>query len=84
MRGSPRLMVVTCAGIAIALSIASAETAQTRPMVLDNVRIIDGSGGAPIEHGRIVIDRDRIVRAGPAAAFGVPAGAERSISPAAR
>ena len=29
--------------------IAAAETAQTRRVVLDNVRIIDGSGGAPIE-----------------------------------
>ena len=57
-------------------AIAAAETAQTRPMVLDNVRIIDGSGGAPIENGRIVIDGDRIVRVGPAAAIGVPAGAE--------
>ena len=68
--------MAACAAGAIALSIASAETAQTRPMVLDNIRIIDGSGGTPIEHGRIVIDRDRIVRVGPAAAVGVPAGAE--------
>jgi imidazolonepropionase-like amidohydrolase len=75
MNGSLRWMAACAAG-AIALSIASAETAQPRPMVLDNIRIIDGSGGAPIEHGRIVIDRDRIVRVGPAAAVGVPAGAE--------
>ena len=70
--------------LAIALSIVSAGTlrlhsgqaAQTRPTVLDNVRIVDGSGGAPIEHGRIVIDRDRIVRVGPAATIGLPAGGE--------
>jgi hypothetical protein len=68
--------ITVCTALAIALSIVSAETAQTRPLVLDNVRIIDGTGGAPLENGRIVIDRDRIVRVGPAAAIGVPAGAE--------
>jgi len=66
----------TVAAAAIALWIAAPETMQTRPVVLDNVRIIDGGGGAPIENGRIVIDRDRIVRVGPAATIGVPAGAE--------
>ena len=64
------------AGVAIALSIATAETAQPRSMVLDRVRIIDGSGGTPIENGRIVIERDRIVRVGPAATIAMPAGAE--------
>jgi imidazolonepropionase-like amidohydrolase len=75
MHGSRRWLSA-CSGVAITLWIAAAETAQTRPTVLDNVRIIDGSGGTPIEHGRIVIDRDRIVRAGPAGATPVPAGAE--------
>lgn len=63
-------------GTAIALSVFSAGTAQTRGVVLDNVRIIDGSGAAPIENGRIVIEQDRIVRVGRAAEIGVPAGAE--------
>ena len=75
MRASLRWMSA-CSGVAIAVWIATAQTAQPRPMVLDNCRIIDGSGGAPIEHGRIVIDRDRIVRIGPAATIGVPAGAD--------
>lgn len=75
MRGSLRWTTV-CAGLAIAISIAAAETAQPRPVVLDNVRIIDGSGGAPIENGRIVIERDRIVRVGPAASTAAPAGSE--------
>jgi imidazolonepropionase-like amidohydrolase len=65
----------TCTALAIALSIAALESAQTRLLVLDNVRIVDGGGGPPIENGRIVIDRDHIVRAGPAAAIGMPAGA---------
>ncbi|MEO6237963.1 MAG: amidohydrolase family protein, partial [Vicinamibacterales bacterium] len=75
MQGSLR-GVTTGTVVAVALWIAAAETAQPRPMVLENVRIIDGSGGTPIENGRIVIDRDRIVRAGPAATTGLPVGAE--------
>ena len=45
---------------------------QTRPLVLDNVRIVDGSGAAAIEHGRIVIEGARIARIGPAAGVAVP------------
>src|SRR5688572_4440307 len=73
----PSLRWITgCAGLAIAAWVAAAETAQTRALVLDNVRIVDGGGGPPVEHGRIVIDRDRIADAGPAATTRVPAGAE--------
>jgi imidazolonepropionase-like amidohydrolase len=62
--------------VATALSIASAQTAQVRGIVLDNVRIVDGGGGAPIENGRIVIESGRIARVGRAAEITVPAGAE--------
>ena len=41
-------------------SILPAPAAQGRSLVLDNVRIIDGTGAAPIEKARIVIDGDRI------------------------
>lgn len=68
--------VMSCAGVALGLSIAAAETAQTRPVVLENVRIIDGGGAAPIEHGRIVIEGNRIAGLGAAATVAVPAGAE--------
>ena len=62
--------------VAVALSIHTAATVQTRRLVLENVRIVDGSGAAPIEHGRIVIDGDRVLRAGSAATTAAPAGAE--------
>ncbi len=59
-----------------ALAVTLAETAQTRLVVLDHVRIIDGSGAQPTENGRILIDGDRIARAGPAAEIEIPAGAD--------
>jgi imidazolonepropionase-like amidohydrolase len=59
-----------------ALFIVAAQTAPMRAVVLDNVRIIDGSGTAPIENGRIVIERDRIARIGRAAEIDVPAGTD--------
>ena len=46
-------------------------------LVLDNVRIIDGLGGPPVERGRIVIADDRIAQAGPAESVVIPPAAER-------
>ena len=75
MGGSLRWIIGT-AVVATALSIAAAQPVRMRGVVLDNVRIIDGSGAAPIEIGRIVVERDRIARIGRAAEIRVPAGAE--------
>jgi imidazolonepropionase-like amidohydrolase len=66
---------------AIVLSLASALAALATPaqpgrVVLDNIRIIDGSGAAPIENGRIVIEHGRIAGVGRAAEIGIPAGAD--------
>jgi imidazolonepropionase-like amidohydrolase len=51
--------------------------AQTRTLVLDNVRIIDGTGAPPIDAGRVIITGDRITSVGRADAVALPAGAER-------
>ena len=64
--------------VAVALlSALSAVAQQPRALVLDNVRIIDGTGSAPIENGRIVLQGERIAAVGTAAAVAAPAGAER-------
>jgi imidazolonepropionase-like amidohydrolase len=72
MYRSLRLMIGTVI-VALALSAAGA---QTRGVVLDNGRIIDGGGAAAIESGRIVIEHGRITRVGRAAEIAIPAGAE--------
>jgi len=50
---------------------------QIHAIVLDDVRIIDGTGAMPIEHGRVVIEGERVTGVGPADAVAVPANAER-------
>lgn len=64
------------ASAALSLSALAVTPVQNRAVVLDNVRIIDGTGGAPIDAGRIVIDGDRIARIGSLSAVAIPAGAE--------
>ena len=54
----------------------SAAPLQKHVMVLDNVRIVDGTAAVPIESGRIVIEGDRIARIGPLAKVAAPANAE--------
>jgi imidazolonepropionase-like amidohydrolase len=49
---------------------------QTRLIVLDNVRVIDGTGQLPIEQARVVIDGDRIRHIGTSAQVPVPPQAE--------
>jgi imidazolonepropionase-like amidohydrolase len=45
-------------------------------LVLDHVRVIDGTGGAPLEHGRVIIEGERIAGIGPADTLPVPADAD--------
>jgi len=58
------------------LVISCLAAAQGRTIVIDNVRLIDGTGAAPIERGRVVIEGERVVRAGAAARVAAPANAE--------
>ena len=62
--------------ISCSILLTSATATQTRPIVLDNVRVIDGTGSAPIEKARIVVQDGRIVQIGPIDAVPAPAGAE--------
>jgi len=50
-------LVAIAAGVAAGTPV---RTAQPLSLVLDNARVIDGTGDAPIEGGRIVIQGDRI------------------------
>jgi imidazolonepropionase-like amidohydrolase len=74
-RSDPGLLLLA-AIVALTVAALSAAPSQTRAVVLDNVRIIDGTGAAPIDKGRIVIDGDRIARIGSLAAVAIPANAE--------
>jgi imidazolonepropionase-like amidohydrolase len=49
---------------------------QPRLVVLNNARVIDGSGQPPIERGRIVIENDRILHIGPSGQVPLPAQAD--------
>jgi imidazolonepropionase-like amidohydrolase len=64
-----------------AMSVAAVPAAlalpQTRSVVLDNVRLIDGTGAAVLEHARVVVEGDRIARIGPADTVPLPANADR-------
>jgi hypothetical protein len=70
MYKKPPYLLISCLILLISLS------AQERPIVLDNVRVIDGTGAAPIERGRIVITGERIQSVGRAADVLAPDGAE--------
>ena len=59
-----------------ALASMSARQA-AKPLVLDHVRIIDGTGAAPIEDGRIVVTGTEISASGPGASTPAPPGSER-------
>ena len=50
---------------------------QTRTLVLDNARLVDGTGAPPLDRARIVIEGDHISHIGPAAAVGAPPDAQR-------
>lgn len=58
------------------MPILAARSAQPHVIVITNARVIDGTGAAPLERGRIVIQGDRIVRLGRVEEVATPPGAE--------
>jgi len=68
------LVLATAAGAVPTTPLAPGGPSRAR--ILDNARVIDGTGAAPIEHARIVIEGDRIARIGPRATVAAPADAE--------
>lgn len=69
-------LFVSCSIYGLLISAAAVAVTQAPAIVLDNVRVIDGTGAAPIERGRIVITGDRITRVGAADRIAMPAGAD--------
>jgi imidazolonepropionase-like amidohydrolase len=61
--------------LAALLILASPAFAST--LAITDVRIIDGNGGTPIEHGVIVLDGRRIEAVGSRSSVAVPAGTKR-------
>src|SRR5215472_16210468 len=49
-------------------------SASAQSLAFTNVRIVDGNGGAPVEHGTIVIEGRKIVAVGPTVNISIPPG----------
>ena len=77
MRVAPRLVPLL---VAIAWSIAAPFTPDarqsSRPIVLDHVRLIDGTGAAPRDGVRVTVDGNRITTVEPSAARPIGSGAD--------
>jgi imidazolonepropionase-like amidohydrolase len=58
------------------MPILAARPAQPHAIVITNARVIDGTGAAPLERGRIVIEGERILRIGRVEEVATPPGAE--------
>ena len=63
--------------LCVALLGLAANLSSANPIAITNVRIIDGNGGVPIEHGTVVVDGQRIVAIGASSEVHVPAGSRR-------
>jgi imidazolonepropionase-like amidohydrolase len=59
----------------VAAAIAGGPLAHAESIVLQDVRVIDGNGGPPIEHADIVINGDRITAVNVSGQVAVPTGA---------
>jgi len=52
-------------------------SARAQSLAFTDIRIVDGNGGAPVEHGMIVIEGRKIVAVGPTSNISTPPGARR-------
>src|SRR5215471_12116686 len=50
-------------------------SARAQSLAFTDIRIVDGNGGAPVEHGTIVIEGRKIVAVGPSSNMSIPTGA---------
>src|SRR5580704_13672204 len=66
-----------CRFLCIVLMGLTASLSSANPIAITNVRIIDGNGGAPLEHGTIVVEGQRIIAVGISSNVQVPAGSRR-------
>ena len=72
---SPLRRALCALAVTTAVAVVTARQ-PAKSLVLDHVRLIDGTGGAPIEDGRIVIAGNAITAAGPAGSTPAPSGSE--------
>jgi imidazolonepropionase-like amidohydrolase len=76
MSSTIRGLVLLFGTLVISAAPGERSAIQSRVVVLDNARVIDGSGKAPIERARIVIEGDHILHIGAAAQVAAPPQAE--------
>ena len=73
---SARLRAKRFGAASLVVMAAFAVHGQSRALLLDNVRIIDGGGGVPIDRGRVLIEGGRVAQVGPQEKVSIPSGAE--------
>jgi imidazolonepropionase-like amidohydrolase len=77
----PRVLAVACALLCAAACASPAPapsaTQASTAVLFEGARLIDGTGGAPIEQSALLIDGDAIVQAGRKGEVAAPAGAMR-------
>src|SRR5215470_9672544 len=73
-----RSIRVLCSLTAVSLALVSGASTNVdaQTTALRGARVIDGTGGAPIDNTTIVVRDGRIVAIGPSAGTPVPSGAE--------
>ena len=69
-------ILCSLSGLAVACVLGASTAADAQTTALRGARVIDGSGGTPIDNATIVIRDGRIVAIGSSTATPVPSGAE--------